>query len=79
MKIKFEEKNKIREELSDLCVYFGISRVQKENRLNKELKIDGEFSFKEVGCYECNGFNHDCPHYFSPLREYERVLDKGTF
>ena len=74
--VKDSKGNKRKEmELSNLCGHFGTAQLQKRNNMNEELRIDRVFRFEDVGCYECNGFDNNCPHYFSPVSEYNRFVD----
>lgn len=56
--------------LENRCSFYDISRNIKKIDVNLDIS-DG---YKELGCFDCDGFNFDCPEYFVAKIEYEKGL-----
>lgn len=45
--------------LEDLCLWHEIAKEEKElNDMQETIK-----SYKNMGCYDCKGYNNKCPFY----------------
>lgn len=51
--------------LEKICAYFEISRSQREDELAAGLGVERTEEFEKTGCYDCDGYNFECPTYFN--------------
>lgn len=60
------------EKIEDICMYFGPSRSQRKNEIDRGLGHAGTQSYEEMGCYDCDGFpKFNCEAYIT-LKEIEK-------
>lgn len=58
-----------------LCDNYKVSRIERQNELDRGLIGDGTFKYSGMGCYECNGFNYKCRRYTN-LKSFEKWLEE---
>jgi hypothetical protein len=56
-------------EKDSICDYHSISRLQRLRELRDGLTTAGTKGYEVRGCYNCNGFDENCPVYKSILEE----------
>lgn len=64
--------------LTRICIDHQVSRDKLEKEYKKGFGIDAVLSYQDRGCFECNGFDSDCPHYFSQVEAYVVSLNSIT-
>jgi len=62
------EENK--ESIDDLCLYFNISRLQRNTELSNGVGLKGTEGYQIRGCYDCNGYNQQCNVYINSAAVY---------
>ena len=50
---------------TNICLYHEISRNQRKTEIKRGMGTSGTMGFENKGCYDCNGFNENCPSYTS--------------
>ena len=45
------------------CEYYYASREQRKDELKRGYGLKGTSGFNKMGCYQCNGYNVNCPSY----------------
>ena len=53
----------------DKCVYYYISRRQRETEVARGDGFEGTMGYEAMGCYNCDGFNKVCDTYSNDLNE----------
>jgi hypothetical protein len=60
------------DELSDICIHIEASRHQRAAEIERGVGTKGTIGYEKAGCYQCEGFNKECPAYYptSKLKKY---------
>ena len=56
-------------ELDDICDWYEASRVHTQHELEDGKDPAGTKGYKDMGCFDCNGYNTACKHYSNVMRE----------
>ena len=60
-----------------ICMWFSISRTQRQNELARGDGLAGTKGYEDLGCYSCDGFNKECELY-KPITEVKINYDDDS-
>jgi hypothetical protein len=55
--------------MKNKCIFYTISRLQRQQELERGLDESYTQGYQERGCYDCDGFKFDCEAYQEDNRE----------
>lgn len=57
----------------DKCIHWSIARTQRKSELDRGLTKEHTKTYKDAGCYKCDGYNLQCKSYISNYRVYQQI------
>jgi len=57
----------------DICLNKEMAESQRRTEVNAGLGTSGTEGYELVGCYQCQGYDHNCRAYF-PLEQIQKEV-----